>query len=161
MPEFNKDIKSFVLGLIVGLIIIALTFFAISFAADAVESPLLPDCRSLLHSSYQRQIANGDVALGIKEVLNGAAQIDYLNKSTGVYTQYFLISDGKMLADKDILNVYGSCMINQPNYVSTMATMYYIKWLTMEGIHPHKGFPDGKYGGWVNEVHRPANSIRN
>lgn len=110
----------------------------------------LPDCRELLGSSYQRQLAAGDKALSIRQVENGAARIDYINVKTGLYTEYYLISDEKQVVTLQETGVYGSCMINDKS-----ATMYVVRWLTMPN-HP-KRLINGESSGWTSKVHtRPG-----
>jgi hypothetical protein len=150
------------LGLALTLALIYLVLFAAAFPArGATESPLPPDCRALLHDSYLRQVSKGDIALSIKEVLNGAAQIDYINKQTGIYTQYFLISDSKNLVNRPGVVVYGPCIINPPGGIATPATMFVVQWFTRPFELVRGDWVNGRYGAWVHQVHRTANTIRN
>ena len=102
--------------------------------ARGAEPPQLPDCRELLSSSYARQILKGDTPIGIHQLSTGVAKIDYVNRETEIYTEYFLISDDRKVDNLDQLDVYGPCMI--PESIAgpaKPATMYVMRWLTRFG----------------------------
>lgn len=102
--------------------------------ARGADVPQLPDCRELLSSSYATQVLRGDRPLGIHQLATGVAKIDYINKESEVYTEYFLISDDRKVDNLDQLEVYGPCMIPESiQGPAKPATMYVMRWLTRFG----------------------------
>jgi len=132
--KFSHIFVSLLLWTLLCSVLAGIWFILGAAQVKADTFPLLPDCRELLNSSYARQIMRGDKAIGIHQLTSGVAEIDYINKETLVYTEYFLISDDRKVDNLNDLEVYGPCMIPESiQGPAKPATMYFMRWLTKFG----------------------------
>lgn len=130
------------------MFVAAIAALAFSLAARADNQSSLSDPPLILRqqcSSVMDTIAHERAVAGEKyvsaRVISHGYRFDFINKTTGMWTGYFVISDYFRTIDQSAMMVYGPCAVK-----ASPATVYVTHWLTMPGTL-QQGFPNGQVSG--------------